>query len=184
MGCPELPSYFAPKLPRSYRSVMTGAVGPWFYPGGGWVFPHWHRNVGPAGRCSTLPSYRGGQVSFPHWRRKVTTPVVGPGDDSGAGDLAHGLVEGQAEHAHEQVNGVAGEITLGPAPIAVFNDQAGVGGQDKIACRPFQQLESAFLEQWRQRRQTGGADLLAGPASWRGGIRGWGCHSLSSNGAG
>ena len=31
-----------------------------------------------------------------------------------AGDLAHGVVKGQAEHAHEEVNGVAGQITLWP----------------------------------------------------------------------
>ena len=33
----------------------------------------------------------------------------------------------------EEVNGVAGQVALGPAPVVVFNDQARKGGQNKIA---------------------------------------------------
>ncbi len=38
-----------------------------------------------------------------------------------AGDLAHGVVERQAEDLDVEVNGVAGQIAFGPAPIAVFD---------------------------------------------------------------
>jgi len=33
-----------------------------------------------------------------------------------AGDLAHGVVKAQAEHAHEEVDGVAGQVALRPSP--------------------------------------------------------------------
>ena len=46
-----------------------------------------------------------------------------------AGDLAHGVVEREAEDLDVEVNGVAGEVTFRPAPIAVFDDEAGIGGQ-------------------------------------------------------
>ena len=38
-----------------------------------------------------------------------------------AGDLAHGVMEGQAEHLDMEVNGVAGQIAFGPTPVAVFD---------------------------------------------------------------
>ena len=47
--------------------------------------------------------------------------------------MAHGVVEGQAEDLDVEVNGVAGQIAFGPAPVAVFDDETGVGGQNKIA---------------------------------------------------
>ena len=40
--------------------------------------------------------------------------------------LTHGLVEGQAQHLGAEVDGVAGEVAVGPAPVAVFHDQAGI----------------------------------------------------------
>ena len=46
----------------------------------------------------------------------------------GAGDLAHGVVEGEAEHLDMEVDGIAGEVAFGPAPIAVFDDESGIGG--------------------------------------------------------
>jgi hypothetical protein len=81
-----------------------------------------------------------------------------------AGDLAHGIVEGQAEDLDVEVDSVAGQITFGPAPIGVLDDQAGIGGQDQIAGGLFDELESALLEERNQRRQPGGADLLPRPA--------------------
>ena len=57
------------------------------------------------------------------------TPVVG----LSASDLAHGVVEGEAEGLDVEVNGVTGEIALRPAPVAVFDDEAGIGGQNEIA---------------------------------------------------
>ena len=43
-----------------------------------------------------------------------------------AGDLAHGIVEGQAEDLDMKVNGVAGQVAFGPAPVAVFDDETGI----------------------------------------------------------
>ena len=44
----------------------------------------------------------------------------------GSSDLARGVVEGQAEDLGTEVAGVAGQITFGPAPIGVFDDQTGL----------------------------------------------------------
>ena len=83
------------------------------------------------------------------------------------GDLAHGVVEGQAKDLDVEVNGVAGEVPLRPAPIAVFDDEAGISGQNKIARLLGDELKSAFFEQRHQRRQPGGADLLPAPSGSR-----------------
>ena len=82
---------------------------------------------------------------------------------SGGGDLAHGVVKGQSEDLDEEVNGVAGQVTLGPAPVAVFDDEAGIGGQEVIAGGLFDELEGALLEQRDQGCQAGGADLAIFP---------------------
>ena len=89
--------------------------------------------------------------------------------------------EGQAEDLDAEVNGIAGEVALRPAPIAVLDDEARISGQSKIACIVCDELESALLEQRREGGQSGGADLLAGPA---GGVRrgvhiGWVGHPPS-----
>ena len=73
---------------------------------------------------------------------------------SGASDLAHGVMEGEAEDLDQEVNGVAGQIALGPAPVTVLDDQAGVGGQFKIARLLFNELQAACLQQ-RQGRCHG-----------------------------
>ena len=101
-----------------------------------------------------------------------------------AGDLAHGVVEGQAEDLDVEVDGVAGEIAFGPAPVAVFDDEAGIGGQNKIAGLACDELESALLEQRNQRGQPGGADLFARPARALRTIKQWVGHSLFSSGVG
>ncbi len=103
-----------------------------------------------------------------------------------AGDLAHGIVEGQAEHLDVEVNGVAGEIPFRPAPVAVFDDEAGIGGQNKIAGLARDELESALLQQRHQRREPGGADLFARPpgALRMSTMRRWAGHSLFSSGVG
>ena len=43
-------------------------------------------------------------------------------------DLAHGVVEGEAENLDVKVDGVAGEVAFGPAPVGVFEDETGIGG--------------------------------------------------------
>lgn len=74
--------------------------------------------------------------------------------------MAHGVVEGQAEDLDVEVNGVAGQISLGPAPVAVFDDESWMGGQDKIARLAGDELQAALLEQRRQQCEPGGADLF------------------------
>ena len=75
-----------------------------------------------------LPSYGSNLTRFavrvPSWHRTTTTPAMGAVCFSGLGssDLAHGVVEGQAEDLGAEVEGVAGQIALGPAPIGVFDD--------------------------------------------------------------
>ena len=93
-------------------------------------------------------------------------------------------MEGQAEDLDVEVNGVAGEVAFRPAPVAVFDDEAGIGGQTKITRLAGGELESAFFQERNQRGEPGGADLFAGPA--RGGrphgFKRWVGHSLFSNG--
>lgn len=77
------------------------------------------------------------------------------------GDVAHGLVEGQAKDLDVEVNGVAGEVALGPAPVAVFDDETGKSRQDKIARLCRDELQAAFLQERNQWSDSCGADLLA-----------------------
>jgi hypothetical protein len=147
---------------------------------------------GDFNRLSKLASYAAGfQSAFPRSHRRGGFFVEAPAFGRAAGvrrrvvalysgDLAHGVVEGQAEDLDQEVNGVAGPISLGPAPIAVFDDESGKGGQKEIARLLLDQLEGAFLEQRRQRGQPGGPDLLTRPA----GLRGAGCHNPFANGVG
>ena len=114
-----------------------------------------------------------------NWRRSVTTPAV----VLCAGDLAHGIMEREAEHQDVEVNGVAGQIAFRPAPVTVFDDEAGKGGQNKIARLAFDELESALLQEWDEWGQPGGADFFARPARPLTGITG-GCHTLFSSGVG
>jgi hypothetical protein len=71
-------------------------------------------------------------VRVPNWHRTATTPAMGTVvgfAGLGSRDLAHGVVEGQAEDLEVEVDGVAGQIALGPAPIGVFDDQTRISGQ-------------------------------------------------------
>ena len=79
-------------------------------------------------------------------------------------DLAHSLMEGEAEHLDEQVDGIASQLARWPTPIAVFDEQALVSDQFKIAGGQFDEFEAALAQQGNQRSHAGGADLLAGPA--------------------
>lgn len=121
--------------------------------------------------------FQGAARIFPDWCRSVTTPA----DGLGSSDLAHGVVEGQPQHLDMEVNGITGEVTFRPAPVAVFDDETGIGWQNKIARLALDQLQAALLQQRHQRGQARGADLLARPA--RAFKRGAG-HSLFSSGVG
>ena len=90
-----------------------------------------------------------------------TSGVLHPGDG------AHGVVEAQAENLDEQVDGIAGQIPFGPAPVAVFKEESGMGGQFKVARLSFEEWEAAPLKERNERCQPGGADLFAGPARGR-----------------
>jgi len=70
----------------------------------------------------------------------------------------------QAQDLDAEVNVIAGEVALGPAAIAVFDDKVGIGGQRMIVRLLRDDLETALLEQREQWRQTRGAGLFAGPA--------------------
>ena len=102
-------------------------------------------------------------------------PVAGL---SCAGDLAHGVVEGQSQDLDMEVNGVAGQIPFGPAPVTVLDDQAGMGGQNKIARLPFDEFQSALPEQRCQQGDAGGADLFATPSLL---FKRWVGHSLCAS---
>lgn len=97
-----------------------------------------------------------------------------------AGDPAHGVVEGEAEDLNEKINGISCHIALGPAPVGVFYDEAGIGGQNIIARLLCDELECLFLQERYQRSQAGDADLFTRPAC----LMGVGCHSLFSSGVG
>ena len=73
-------------------------------------------------------------------------------------------MEGQAEHAHEEVDGVALEVALGPAPVAFFEDETGEGGQLEVGRLLLDELEAAFLQERDQRSHASSADLFARPA--------------------
>jgi hypothetical protein len=92
----------------------------------------------------------------------------------GGGDVAHGIVKRHPQHLDEEVDGVAGQVPFRPAPVGVFDEEAGKGGSLEVACLPFDELELAFLEQWNQGRLPGSTDLFTGPA--RAPIRRGGCH--------
>ncbi len=47
------------------------------------------------------------------------------------------------------MNGIAGQVAFGPAPIVVFDDQAAIGGQDKMTRFAWEDLDSALLQQGR-----------------------------------
>ena len=83
-----------------------------------------------------------------------------------------------------EVDGVAREVALGPAPVTILDEETGKGGQKVVAAPVFEQLEVPFLEQRQERSQSGGADLLTSPAGADGGPKRWVGHSLSSNGVG
>ena len=98
-----------------------------------------------------------------------------------ADDRAHGVVEGQAEHLHVEVDGVAGQATFGPAPVGVFDEQSFVRLDLEVAAAAFPQDQSALFQQRRQLGQPGSADLFARPAGFfKGGIG----HGLFASGVG
>ena len=60
-------------------------------------------------------------------------------------DGVHGRVEREALDFDEEVDGVAGQLALGPAPIAVFDKEAAVGGDGKISGLALDEGETVFF---------------------------------------
>ena len=44
-------------------------------------------------------------------------------------------MERKGEYLYEEVDGVAGLVAFGPAPVAVFDDETGEGGHAKVVGR-------------------------------------------------
>ena len=70
-------------------------------------------------------------------------------------------MERQAENLDEEVNGIASEVALGPAPITIFKQEALVRRQFEVAGGLFGELKAPPLEQRGQGSYAGGSDLLA-----------------------
>ena len=81
-----------------------------------------------------------------------------------ADDLTHSLGEGQAQDFDKEIDGVAGQVSLWPAPVGVFDDQPRKGGQGEIARLALDDLKAPLLQQRGQRRDSGRPDLVARPA--------------------
>ena len=113
-------------------------------------------------RLAALGSY--GWIFAVFSRVGGTTIVRSDGGGSGPDDLEHGVVEGQFEDLNEEVDGVALEVTLGPAPVAFFEEETGEGGQLEVAGLLLDELEAVLVQEWDQRCPASGADLFAGPA--------------------
>ena len=79
------------------------------------------------------------------------------------GELAHGLMEAQAQDLRAEVDRVTLQIAFGPAPVNSLDDEARVGAQLEVAAACFEEREAAFFEQREQWREACGADLLACP---------------------
>ncbi len=79
-----------------------------------------------------------------------------------AADEAHGVVEGETEDLGVEVDGVAGEVALGPAPEGVFYDETLESGQGKVAGIAWDEKETALFA------EEGGA----GRGARRGFVRG------------
>ena len=71
------------------------------------------------------------------------TPAVGfTVAGSFAGDVVHGLVEGQPQDLDKEVDGVTFQAASVPVPIGFLDDEAGEGGQLQVARLLLDQLEA------------------------------------------
>ncbi len=62
-------------------------------------------------------------------------------------DFAHGVVEGETQDLDKEVDGVAGEVSLGPAPVAFLDDETGIGGKFEVPRLLCDQLEFVFFQE-------------------------------------
>lgn len=68
---------------------------------------------------------------------------------SWAEDLAHGIVEAHAEDLDKEVDGVAVEIALGPAPVAFLDQESRKGGQLEVDYHVPKELTGNGVERWK-----------------------------------
>jgi hypothetical protein len=85
----------------------------------------------------------------------------------GACDLLHGVVEGKANDLDEEVDGIAREVPLGPAPVGVFDEETWMVDQFVVAPFPLAQGEATSVKEGEDRSHPCGADLITRP-SWCG----------------
>ena len=139
-----LASHFVAKLPRTDRTVTTD-VNKW--PGesrcacdGSAVLIPRRKHSGPWGRrvcdpVGVVSCWACRWVTTRAWRKRRIEPrwprcdrsfdrggrtvLIQAGVALRCGQLAHGIVEGQAQDLGVEVDGVAGEVTVGPAPPGV-----------------------------------------------------------------
>ncbi len=98
---------------------------------------------------------------WPNWRRRIATPGAVFGFRSlRSVDFAHGVVKGETQDLDKEVDGVAGEVSLGPAPVAFLDDETGIDGKFEVPRLPCDELEFAFFQERHQWSDARGADLL------------------------
>ena len=64
-------------------------------------------------------------------------------------------MERQSQNFHAEVDGVASQVALGPAPIAIFDDEAGIGEDVVVRGIALTELEAASLEEWNDGGEAG-----------------------------
>lgn len=69
-------------------------------------------------------------------------------------------MEGVAQHAHEEVNGICQPGCLAASANNFYDEEVGEGGQLEIARLLFDELQSAFLQQGNPRYLAGRADFF------------------------
>ena len=78
------------------------------------------------------------------------------GDLRGGQQRVHGLGEGLALYEHEIVDGIAVDAAGRPSPVAAFDQQVVMFGNEQVACGDRFEGEALVLEQGSERSLSGG----------------------------
>ena len=62
-------------------------------------------------------------------------------------------MEAHPQDLDAEVDGVAGQMAFGPAPVAVFEEEARMGGQFKVVGVAFAQGQTTLLQQGDERNE-------------------------------
>ena len=76
-------------------------------------------------------------------------------------DLLHGVVEGEAYDPDEEVDGIARELALRPAPVGLFDEETRMVDQLVVAPFALAQGEVTSVEEGEDRSHPCGAYLIA-----------------------